>query len=95
MVGTLSYFVRDVKNKLTPNVAGPLNFTFPAFASVLVAVGGSGSKLCNLRFCFFSVLIPETVSFGLGVARGLLEDIRNGRSRCTYLAMVWTVREKG
>lgn len=25
-------------------VGGPLNFTFPAFASVMVVVGGSGSK---------------------------------------------------
>jgi len=39
--------------------------------------------------------LMSSVSFGLGVIRGLINDVRRGNAACKHLTLVWTVRHRG
>jgi hypothetical protein len=69
---------------------------FPAFASVMVAVGGSGSKSLKEALLVYRGKADRlVVSFGLGVIQGLSSEIGKGKAACTQLCLVWTVRDRG
>jgi hypothetical protein len=69
---------------------------FPAFSSVMVAVGGSGSKSPKQALLKATLMARVVVvSFGLGVIQGLLSEIGKGKAACTQLCLVWTVRDRG
>ena len=58
--------------------------------------GPYGGPINFIFPAFESVLLVaggSGISFALGVARGLLHDVRHGRAACKHIALVWVVRE--
>ena len=66
---------------------------FEAFESVLIIAGGSGSEY-KTSLTSLHPLTPISVSFGLGVVRGLIANVHESTAACKNLTLVWTVKNR-